>query len=154
MQNARCSRQTTLLKQGQGSECSTWLCSPTAASGEPRWLWATASSQKQRTLQRTALLSNRGQYRMICFLSFFKKIRGLNQGSALFLSLRCLSSSETAEVVIADSTSKVYRLDLSKTTSVAPMVCRYLGSLINGIRNGLHGRLFSTFHTNSHMNQN
>ncbi|XP_003969857.3 uncharacterized protein [Takifugu rubripes] len=34
----------------------------------------------------------------------------------------CSSSSETAEVVIADSTSKVYRLDLSKTNSVAPMM--------------------------------
>lgn len=64
--------------------------------------------------------------------------------SAPFPSFRCSASSETAEVVIADSNSKVYRLDLSKTTSAAPMVCSYLGSLINGIRNGLYGRLFST----------
>lgn len=56
-------------------------------------------------------------------------------------SVSCSSSSETAEVVIRDSNSKVYRLDLSRTTSTSPMVCSELGFLINGIRNGLYDKL-------------
>lgn len=50
----------------------------------------------------------------------------------LFSSFRCLSSATAAEVVIADSTSKVYQLDLSQRTT-ASMVCSHTSSLINGL---------------------
>lgn len=62
MQNRNYSLQMILLKWIQGSDCSTWLCCPTAALREPKWSWATVSSRRQRTSQRTVLLSNRGQW--------------------------------------------------------------------------------------------